>query len=205
MMTHRFWRGAACAALLPAFLIAAEFKAPLAPGRAPAYRRHGPADARVLMVVFSDYQCPGCARAHQHVKSLEERFAGQMQVVHRHFPLQMHAWAWAAARAADAAGRQGKFEPYQDMLFERQKEWSSSPDPRPAFRQYAEFLKLDLGAFQKDVESTALDGVIEKDRADGRALNITMTPTVFMNGRRYVGETQIRKIGSASAAPVLEP
>lgn len=162
----------------------------------PAYRVQGPAGAPVSLVVFSDFQCPACAFAEPLLKALVERRPGQVRVFFRHNPLQrVHRWA--------AAGAQGKFWPYHDLLFERQKDWSPGEDPMPFFLGYARDLGLDMTRFQRDVSEGRWDGALSADVKAARASNTTATPTVFINGRRLVGPAQIRDDGERVMQEVL--
>ena len=81
----------------------------------------GPADARVTVVEYGDFECPICKQAAPVVKLAMNRFAGRIRFVYRHFPLEdVHPHALLAAEAAEAAGGQGKFWQMHDLLFDNQ-------------------------------------------------------------------------------------
>src|SRR6185295_8877764 len=95
----------------------------------------GGARAAATVIVFSDYQCPYCAKAEKTIHALEERYGSDLRVVFKNLALPMHADARVAAKAALAANRQGKFWQYHDALFEHQVELD-----RASLERYAEDL-----------------------------------------------------------------
>ena len=100
----------------------------------------GNKDAKVTIVEFGDYQCPACGAAHPIVKSVLEEYKDNTNVnfVFRHFPLDsIHPNAHISSEAAEAAGAQGKFWEMHNILYERQEQWSTLPDPLLAFESYA--------------------------------------------------------------------
>jgi len=85
----------------------------------------GNPDAQVVLIEYSDFQCPACRAYIPIITSLIEQFPDDLVVVYRHFPLQsVHANARAAAEASEAAAKQGKFWEFHDILFDKQTEWS---------------------------------------------------------------------------------
>ncbi len=167
---------------------------PLASG-VPAYRVRGPFRARVKIVVFSDFQCPGCAKAEPVLKALLDRHPGEARVAFRHYPLRMHRWSVLAARAAEAAGFQGKFWPYHDLLFQRQKEWEVQPDPTEMFLRYAAELGLDGDRFRRDFQDPRWTALLTADMETARKANVSSTPTIFIGDNRVVGGTQLEADG----------
>jgi protein-disulfide isomerase len=165
------------------------------PLRVPAYRQKGPAGAPVVLVEYSDFQCPSCAKVQPYLRELLARQGDRVRFVFRHHPLNMHKWAIDAARAAECAGRQGRFWEYHDALFAKQAEWSRSPDPAPLFLEYARELGLDVERFRRETADRRWDGLIVNDRLDALAMDVTGTPTFFVNRRRAVGESQLRANG----------
>ena len=161
----------------------------------PSYRVKGPSWARVTVVVFSDFQCPGCAKAEPAVEALFQRHADRVRLVFRHNPLRMHRWSIPAARAAEAAGVQGKFWEYHSLLFGRQKEWGESQDPVPLFIGYARELGLDVARFERDVRDARWDALIRADADAAQAAAVQSTPTIFIGGRRLVGAKQLEADG----------
>ena len=97
-------------------------------------RIKGNADAEVVLVEYSDLQCPACRAVFPIIQELDQEFGDELRIEYRHFPLtQIHQHAELAARATEAAGVQGKFWEMHDLLFEKQPIWSASPNPRANF------------------------------------------------------------------------
>lgn len=143
----------------------------------------GKREAPVTLVEYSDFQCPACAAYAPIVRQVEAAFPDTLRLVFRHYPLaQIHANAIPAARAAEAAGRQGKFFEMHDMLFVNQRDWSTLADPGDTFARYAEKLGLDMDGFRSDITQADLDKKIDADRATGDRLKIRGTPTFYLNG-----------------------
>lgn len=148
----------------------------------------GSAEALVTLVEYSDFECSACAQFHPIVKEVVEELGDRIQYVYRHFPIsQLHEQALAAALAAEAAGRQGKFWEMHDVLFERQGEWAGAQDARKKFGRYAEELELDMARFDADIEDNELRDKAEKHRLSGARSGISGTPTFFLNGERMKG------------------
>ncbi len=144
----------------------------------------GNPDATVTLIEYSDFQCPACATAQPVVKDILNEFGDSIKFEYKHFPLPMHPLALPAARAAEAAGQQGKFFEFHDMLFENQKTWSNSANPSATFIQYAEELGLDVQKFRQHMNSSLLSDQISEDKKEGFDLGITGTPTFFLNGEK---------------------
>lgn len=150
----------------------------------------GPASAPVTLEEFGDFQCPPCGLLHPVLKDMEKEFGSQIRVIFREFPLaQTHQHAIAAARAAEAAGLQGKFWEMHDMLFTNQRNWKDAFDARPTFEEYAVKVGVDLQKFRRDVASKEVEQRIALDGRRGNALGVSGTPTVFMNGREVPFES----------------
>ena len=137
----------------------------------------------VTFVEFLDFECEACRAAHPAVEDLLERYEGEVTFVVRNFPL--HRNSVSAARAAEAAAAQGKFEEMHDLLFETQPEWGEkSESQEEVFFGLAEQLDLDMERFREVYEDPATLELIERDQADGRALGVQGTPTFFLNGEK---------------------
>jgi protein-disulfide isomerase len=148
--------------------------------------------ATVTMVEFADFQCEACRAAQPGVKLLLEDYKGKINFVSRYFPLPGHQHSRLAAQAVEAAGEQGKVWEIQDMLFEKQDEWGG--DAKPAtkaqvmeyFLGYARTLGLNVDQFKQAIESGKFEAKISRDFADAEALNLTGTPTFFINGKKML-------------------
>lgn len=139
----------------------------------------GTPDAPVEMVIFDDFECPYCAKAVPLLKQVLEAYPGKVKLVFKNFPLKMHKNARAAAAAALAADRQGKFWPLHDLLFENYNKLNSQK-----IRELAEQAGLDMARFDQDRNDPALQQVINADMQEGQKVGVRGTPTVFINGRR---------------------
>ena len=145
----------------------------------------GTPDASVTLIEYSDFQCPACRAYQPMVSQLAEEFGDKIAVAYRHFPLRsIHRNAEAAARAAEAAGVQGKFWEMHDALFDGQSTWSALNNPQETFEFYAKDLGLDVERFKADSKSDAVKERVGADYASGVAARISGTPTFFLNGQR---------------------
>ena len=169
---------------------------------APAFRVKGPADAPIVIVEYSDFQCPACRMAVEPLKNLLDVYPGKIRVIFKHYPLEMaHPWARSAARYAECAGKQGKFWEMHDLLFETQQDWYASQSaPDAKFEALAKKLKLDLAACVKDPET---DASVTRDIKDGDSRWVSSTPTFFVNGKRLVGARQLGGLGPVYIDKVL--
>jgi len=149
----------------------------------------GNPDASVVLTEYSDFQCPACASFHPVIVDVMNQFGDEIRFEYKHFPLPMHNLAEAASRASEAAGQQDAFFEYHDILFERQRVWSSSPNPRALFIEYADELGLDVQTFRRHMNSSVLTDKIRAEHREGRDLNVTGTPTMFLNGERMIIQT----------------
>jgi protein-disulfide isomerase len=148
----------------------------------PDSRTQGAADAPVTIVEFLDPECETCRAVHPFMKQLLEEFEGRIRLVVRYFPL--HNNSALAVAAIEAAGEQGKYWEMQDLLFANQPEWGEQQTPQTElFIRYATELGLNIDQFTADLQSPDYQAKIERDQADGRALGVTGTPTLFINGR----------------------
>lgn len=145
----------------------------------------GNKDAKVSLIEYGDYQCPACGAYHPLVKQLMQEFGNDVRFAARHFPLrQVHPNADLAARAAEAAGRQGKFWEMHDMLFERQNDWSAKSRPKNIFADYAGRIGIDQARFELDIELDEVKQEVQQDFSSGNASGVSSTPTFFLNGTK---------------------
>ncbi len=140
----------------------------------------GSENAPVVIIEFSDYQCPFCQRFYKQTeKRLLQEYKGKIKFVYRDFPLeQIHPLALNASVAANCAGEQGKYWEFHDILFERQQEWSRTGD----FVKYARELNLDVDKFRACMNNRSMVDEVRKDLHDGIKAGVTGTPTFFING-----------------------
>ncbi|WP_202638454.1 DsbA family protein [Bailinhaonella thermotolerans] len=153
--------------------------------RADSHRLQTAADGKVTVVEFLDFECEACGAYFPMVEQLRARYAGKVTFVTRYFPIASHFNAERAARAVEAAARQGRFEAMYRRMFESQKEWGEKRIPADEiFRGYAKALGLDMAAWEKAYADPATLDRIRKDAADGEALGVQGTPTFFLNGKK---------------------
>jgi protein-disulfide isomerase len=174
--------------------------------RAPAYREKGRPDAPIVIVEFSDLQCPACRFAVAPVKKLIQLYGQDARLIFKHYPLPRHFSAWPAAVAAECAGRQGRFWDLHDLLYDKQADWAPQLPPeaqasaqRPGFPQdfipYARSLGLDMTAFGTCLKDPAVSTLIKDDQKDGDDHWVLSTPTFFINGKRFVGARNLSEDG----------
>lgn len=160
----------------------------------------GNPDATVTLVEYSDLQCPACAAFSPSVNQALAEHGENIRFEYKHFPLPIHASAVDAALAAEAAGQQGKFFEFHDLLFENQREWSAAGAPRAFFLRYAEQLELDMTLFRRHMGSSVLRDNVNAQFAEGRELGVTGTPTFFLNGQRMQVQTYQDFLDQVAAA-----
>lgn len=179
---------------------------PTVPAEPPRHVR-GPASAPVLLEEYSDFQCPTCGRMHSVVKELQAKYPTQIRVGFRHLPLPtIHRHARESARAAEAAGAQGRFWEMHDLLYQKQEEWSKAEPARPLFVGYAQSLGLDAARFQQDIDSSAVSMRVVSDERRAAALRITGTPAFFVNGRelKFDESNTLEKLSAAVERALAE-
>jgi protein-disulfide isomerase len=142
----------------------------------------GPEDAPIVMVEFSDYQCPYCKRAEATVTKVLEEYGDKIHLVFRDYPLAFHDRGVPAAVAARCAGKQDKYWEYHDNLTEINGNLSDED-----LRKRAQDLQLEMEAFTACYDSNEFEPVVQASMQDASALGVTGTPTFFINGRMLVG------------------
>lgn len=163
----------------------------------------GPADARLTMVKFSDFECPHCRRMWEQVEEYAERNPDDIRIVFRHHPLndgcnpmmshEGHKRACAAAVAAECAHRQEKFWEMGSALFHNQHSLSDAD-----IQEYAKDIGLDMGAFRTCQEDPAALASIRRDALLARSLAAAGTPSSLLNGYLFVGGMSVASVASIS-------
>jgi protein-disulfide isomerase len=143
----------------------------------------GPVAAPVTIVEFTDFHCPFCQRVQPTLAMVLAKYAGQVRLVHRDFPIDaLHANARQAHEAARCAGEQGAFWKYREELF------SQSPKSgTERLTASAREIGLDVTTFQQCLADRKFKDLVDRDVKEGTRAGITGTPTVFINGRRLEG------------------
>lgn len=144
-------------------------------------------DGAVTVVEFLDFECEACGAAYPYVEELREQYAGKITYVVRYFPLPGHFNSTNAAVAAEAAGRQDKFEEMYHALFQSQADWGEAGESRAdLFRTFAEQIGLNMAQYDQDVADPETAARVQSDFAEGQALGVGSTPTFFVNDRQLV-------------------
>jgi protein-disulfide isomerase len=140
--------------------------------------RLGPLDASVQLIEFADFECPFCGSFHKTVETARKRYSNQVALTYVHFPIPGHRFAILAARVAECANDQGRFEPMYDQLFEGQDQFGLKP-----WEDYAAAAGVPkLGAFDACIKSTDPIPRVEEGKALAAKLDVKGTPTVIING-----------------------
>ncbi len=144
----------------------------------------GPVDAKVVMVEFSDFQCPFCSRFAQNTAGkLREAYGDKIRFVFKNLPLKsIHPHATGAAAAAQCAHEQGKFWEYYDKLFENQRNLEAA-----SLIRYAGEIGLDSKTFSSCVVNPKIAQKVENDIQTAVSLGITGTPGFLINGVKISG------------------
>ncbi|MBL4686416.1 MAG: thioredoxin domain-containing protein, partial [Nannocystaceae bacterium] len=136
----------------------------------------------LTVVTFSDFECPFCGKLAKTLDTLMPEYAKDVRLVFKHYPLPNHANAEPAAKASVAAQKQGKFWEFHDLLFQNQRALGPSE-----LQGYGETLGLDAPAFSVDVAAKRTAVAVNEHFVQGRVLEVSTTPTLFINGRRIEG------------------
>lgn len=155
----------------------------------------GASKQRIVLVEFSDFQCPYCAQVDRHLKQFLANHQHEVTLVHKNFPLTaIHNDAMPAAKAAWAAGQQGKFWQYHDALFAQQDQLGEA-----LYVATAKTLNLDLEQFNRTRSGDAASKAIQQDMAIAQTLGITGTPFFVMNGEAFSGAAQLSDLENVLA------
>jgi protein-disulfide isomerase len=152
------------------------------------HKAFGSKNAPLVLEVFSDFQCPACRTLYTTTnRQLMDNYVttGKVYLVHRDFPLPMHAYSRVAAQYARAASHLGKTEPVEQTLFENQEKWENTGDIDGTVA--AVLSPAEMSKVRALVKGGTLDPLIEKDLALGRMYNVNQTPTsiIHFNGQTY--------------------
>ncbi len=151
----------------------------------PSNHTVGAGEKKVTLVEYGDFQCPACKSYHPIVKEIKDTYGDEITFQFRHYPLnQIHPNAFIGSRAAEAAGKQGKFFEMHDLLYEQQESWSAGSNPTAILETYATQLGLNMDQFRADMASAETASVINADVKAGQALGANSTPTFAINGRK---------------------
>jgi protein-disulfide isomerase/uncharacterized membrane protein len=160
----------------------------------------GNPNAKVTISIFSDFQCPACKNGAKILKDLEStEYGSKIKIVYKFFPLDpscnegapygSHLMACDAAKAAVCAAQQQKFWRYHDQLFENQQSLYEKK-----FFQIAEEENLNIDQFGACYHSKSAMEEVKKDAAEGTALPVSATPSVYLNGKKFEGALSVEAL-----------
>ncbi|CCQ50781.1 DsbA family protein [Crocosphaera watsonii WH 8501] len=153
----------------------------------------GSLSEKIILLEFSDFQCPYCEKAYETVKEFMDKHGDEVTLVYKHFPLfTIHPQALPAAKASWAAQQQGKFWDYYDALFEQQDNLGED-----FYIELAEDLDLDMEQFERDRNSRNADLAIEKDMELAQEIGIQGTPLFIFNGQVFSGAIPLSTLEEA--------
>jgi protein-disulfide isomerase len=157
----------------------------------------GKPDAKVTVIVYTDFQCPYCTRLDASMRSLMP--VTDTRLIYRNFPLDSHPQAAQAAEAAECAGAQGKFWEYSDELFAS----GEKLEDKNTFGKLASDLGVDMKAFDACLSSGKFKQRVADQREEGNKRRIRATPTFYVNGKRVIGaipDDQLKQLLVSSGA-----
>ena len=149
----------------------------------------GDPKAPVTIVEYSDFECPVCRNLHDALRRILPTYAGKVRVIFKDFPIeQLHPWARTAAIAGRCAYQQkpDAFWKMYDLIYDNQ-EIISAANAWTKMTEYAVQSGLDADAFKSCMASPEASAAVNASHANGEKLEVSSTPTVFVNGRRMVG------------------
>jgi protein-disulfide isomerase len=144
----------------------------------------GNPNAPVTLVEYADFECPACQAYYPVVEQVFDAASSTVRMVFREFPLPQHADAVPSAKAAEAAGNQGKFWGMYSLIYPNHADWETLSDPTSVFVGYAQKLGLNISQFTSDMNSAVVAKKISDSVSVGTAAGIDATPTFFINGYR---------------------
>ena len=151
----------------------------------------GPADARVTLVEYGDFQCPHCGRAHRVLPKVLKRLGSRVRFVFRHFPLaESHPDAVHAAEASESVAAQAGEEAFwrmHDLMYDHQRDSDDSLDDAHLLR-YAEQAGADPATVALDLAGDSYEPKVKSSFMSGVRSGVNGTPTFFINGVRFDGD-----------------
>jgi len=165
-----------------------------------AAKTRGNPRARFKIVEYTDFQCPSCANGAKELDVIMKSRPDDFFLEYRSYPLSMrHQHAFKAAILAECAARQGKFWPFHDLVFQRQKEWAAKADAEDDFQKIAAEAGLDIPALNACRQDPTVAQVIQHAQEEGDSRDVQATPTYFLNGKIVVGIKRLQEVLNSAA------
>ncbi|NEB67665.1 DsbA family protein [Streptomyces fulvissimus] len=141
--------------------------------------------APVVLDLWCDLECPDCHQALSDVRAVRARYGDRVEIRLRHFPLEKHKHAYAAAQAAEEATAQGQDWPYIEALLARTADLGRTGEP------VLIDVARELGLEAEEFDTALIDGrhllIVDADQAEGKAIGVTGTPTYVIGDERLDG------------------
>lgn len=142
----------------------------------------GNKEAKVKVIIFSDFECPYCKALYESMRQVMIQYADNVFFIHKDFPLEFHSQAENVALAGNCALEQGKFWEYGDKIFSEQSKWQETTGTQ-RFKDYARSLGLKADQFNKCLDDKKYQNKIDTDKADATSFGISGTPAIFINNK----------------------
>ena len=145
--------------------------------------------AKVYIVEYADFQCPGCASLNNYVNKIPSKFEDKVAVIYRNYVMSYHQNGTAAASAAEAAGLQGYWKEMGNLLFSNQANWQYA-DVEERTELFISYFKTaskdkgDVDKFKSDMSSKAVQKKISFDQQIADKIEVPGTPSLYLNGER---------------------
>lgn len=153
----------------------------------------GKEDAKVKIIVFSDFQCPYCNVFYKNLRDTMKEYQDKVLVAFKEFPLEIHPQAQESSLAGECALEQGKFWEYADNLYAKQAEWGND-NANAKFKSYAVKLKLNSEQFNKCLDEKKYQSKIEASQKEAEEFGISGTPTIFINEDMQSGVLSVEQL-----------
>lgn len=171
----------------------------------PSSHTKGEGASGVTLIEYGDFQCPACKQYYPLVEEVVNKYSADITFQFRHFPLtSLHPNAFAGSRAAEAAGKQGKFWDMYSKLYGGQDDWKDATPPNKIFEAYAKQLDLDMVKYESDFKSTAVNDTINADLAAGGKLGITGTPGFVLDGKLIENPSSLEEFSKLIDAAIAK-
>ncbi len=160
----------------------------------------GNPESSVVLVEFSDFQCPACGLAFPLVKDILAKYGDKIKFQYRHLPLtSLHQYAYRSAEASECAADQGKFWEYHDLLFDNQKSLT-----RADLKLYAQRVEgLDVELWQDCLSSGVKRKIVDADLDEAKKQGYNSTPTFLLNGQRVSDWSLLPQIVQQMIEPLV--